>query len=341
MALLEREKVRPPGARKAAILMLALGPEDASELLAGLDPAEVEEISSEMTRLKEAPAELRTSVLNEFVSEVEATRYVPEPSLSYLRRLLERSLGREDARAALDRVEEALSRTPFRFLHEADPATIVNLLREEHPQTCALILCHLPPELAAKCLEGLPEEKRVEVVARAGRMQPTSHEAVRNVEKAVASRLKLASEARVEESGGPEAVARILNRAHRAVGSQVMDSLEEADSELAGRLKDMMFRFEDIIHADDRGIQNLTKEIPPEELALALKTASDELKQKFFRNMSERARIIVKEDMEYLGPVRLSDVEAAQARIVEIVRRFEEQGDLIILGRGAEDEIIV
>ncbi len=341
MAALEREKVRPTGARKVAMLMLALGPEDASLLLSGLDPEEVEEISSEMARLGEVPVELRTSIINEFVRELEATRFVPEPSVGYLRRLLERSLGEESARAALGRVEEALARTPFRFLHEADPATVVNLLREEHPQTCALILCHLPPELAANCIERLPQEMRVEVIARAARMQPTSREAVRNVEEAVASRLKQASEARVEEAGGAEAVARILNRARRAVERQVMESLEEADSELAGDLKDMMFRFEDITHVDDRGIMNLTKDIPPEELALALKTASEELKQKFFRNMSKRARIIVKENMEYLGPVRLSDVEAAQARIVEIVRRFEEQGDLIILGRGAEDEIIV
>ncbi len=323
------------------MLMLALGPEDASELLSGLDPKEVEEISAEMARLGEVPTELRSSILNEFVRELDAARYVPEPSVGYLRRLLERSLGQEEARAALNRVEEALSRTPFRFLHEADPTTIVNLLREEHPQTCALILCHLPADLAAKCIEGLPQNKQVEVITRAARMQPTTREAVRNVEEAVATRLRQASDARVEESGGAEAVARILNRAHRTVERQVMEGLEETDSELAGDLKDMMFRFEDIIHVDDRGIMNLTKDIPPEELALALKTASDEVKQKFFRNMSERARTIVKENMEYLGPVRLSDVEAAQARIVEIVRRFEEQGDLIILGRGAEDEIIV
>src|SRR5262249_54838736 len=237
--------------------------------------------------------------------------------------------------------EHQVHQQPFSFLQKTETENLLTFLHGEHPQTIALVLSHLPSSMASRILVGLPTERQVEVVTRIANMDQTSPDVIKEVERGLEKRLSGLVAERFERTGGVHAVADILNLAGRANEKAIMEGLAEQSPELVEEIRRLMFVFEDVIHVDDRGIQAVLKEVENDLLTLALKTASDELKDKIFRNMSERAAQLVREEMSFMGPVRVSDVEAAQQKIVDIVRRLEDSGEIVIAGKGGEKDLIV
>lgn len=329
------------GVAKAAVLLLAIGPDKASLVLKHLAPAQVEEVTRELAGLGRVPDRLQNEVVNEFYDISIATQYANEGNLAYAKELLLNSLEPGVAERVLGQIQTQVQKTPFSFLQRAESENLLTFIQDEHPQTIALILCHLSHHKASEILVGLPMQKQLEVIKRIANMEQTNPEVIREVEQGLESRLSSMLMQATEKAGGVPTVAEILNLADRATEKGIMEGLEADDPDLVEEIRRLMFVFEDIRLVNDKGIQAVLKEVENDELALALKTASDELKQKIFGNMSERAASLIKEDMEFMGPVRVSDVEQAQQRIVDIVRRLEEAGDVIIEGRGGESEMLV
>ena len=238
-------------------------------------------------------------------------------------------------------IQTQVQRTPFSFLQKAETDNLLTFIQDEHPQTIALIVSHLPHHKASGVLGGLPEERQTEVVRRVANMEQTNPEVIREVEQGLESRLSTMIMHSSEKVGGVYTVAEILNLCDRQTERSIMEGMESDHPDLAEEVRRLMFVFEDILMVDDKGIQSVLKEVDNDELCLALKTASEELQQKIFTNMSSRAAEVIQEDMEFMGPVRLSDVEAAQQRIVDIVRRLEDAGDIVITGRGGSQDVVV
>ena len=329
------------GVRKAAVLLLSLGQDDASELLKRLPAEAVEEVSREIASLGEVPAATRGNVFGEFYSLALANASLTEGGLEYAKVLLRKSLREDDAARIIKQVTQQVQTTPFSFLQKAESENLLTFIQDEHPQTIALILAHLPSQKASEILVGLPGQKQVEVVKRIANMEQTSPEVIREVERGLEHRLSDIVSQTFEKAGGVDTVAEILNLADRSTEKGIMEGLEAEDPDLVEQIRRLMFVFEDILLVNDKGIQSVLKEVENEELALALKTASQELKDKIFKNMSERAAQLIAEDMQYMGPVRVSDVESAQQKIVDVVRRLEDAGEIIIAGRGGEKEMVV
>lgn len=329
------------GITKAAILLLSLDAQTASDMLKNLPADSIEQVTRELASLGQVPTTLRNSVVEEFYQITIASQYAAEGGLEYAKVLLKQSLDSKTADKVLSQIQTQVQKTPFSFLQKAESENLLTFIQDEHPQTIALIVCHLPFHKASEIIVGLQPDKQVEVIKRIANMEQTNPEVIREVEKGLESRLANMLSQSTEKTGGIDAVAEILNLADRTTEKQIMEGLEAEDPELVEQIRRLMFVFEDIRMVDDRGIQGVLKEVDNDELALALKTASDELKQKIFNNMSERAAQLIKEDMEYMGPVRISDVESAQQRIVDIVRRLEDSGEIVIAGRGGDEELIV
>ncbi len=329
------------GVRKAAILLVSLEQDKAAEVLRRLPPEAVEEVSREIASLGEIPNAARRDVFSEFYSLALANSYISEGGLEYAKALLRKSLAEQDADRVIKQVTQQVQTTPFSFLQKAESENLLTFIQDEHPQTIALILAHLPAQKASEILVGLPSQKQVEVVKRVANMEQTNPEVIKEVERGLEHRLSDIVSQTFEKAGGVETVAEILNLADRSTEKGIMEGLEAEDPDLVEQIRRLMFVFEDILLVNDKGIQSVLKEVDNEELALALKTASEELKQKIFKNMSERAAQLIAEDMQYMGPVRVSDVEAAQQKIVDIVRRLEDSGEIIIAGRGGEKEMVV
>lgn len=329
------------GVTKAAILLLSVDPLVAAELLKQLEPDSLEEVARELAGLGRVPDPLRKAVIEEFYGLSLAAQYAQEGGLDYAKVLLMQSLEGKTAEKVLARIQTQVQKTPFSFLQRAESENLLAFIQDEHPQTIALILCHLPHYKGAEILVGLAVQKQVEVVKRIANMEQTNPEVIREVEKGLESRLASMLVQSMEKAGGVETVAEMLNLADRSSEKAIMEALETNDPDLVEQIRRLMFVFEDILLVNDKGIQSVLKEVDNDELALALKTASEELKQKIFQNMSERAAQLIKEDMEFMGPVRVSDVESSQQRVVDIVRRLEDAGEIIIAGRGAESELIV
>ncbi|HYE62879.1 MAG TPA: flagellar motor switch protein FliG [Phycisphaerales bacterium] len=329
------------GLTKAAILMLAIGPERASSVLKQLPPQGVEEVTRELASLGRVPQSLQAEVVEEFYNITVASQYANEGSLDYARQLLANSLDSKSAERMLGQIQTQVQKTPFSFLQRAESENLMTFIQDEHPQTIALIVCHLPHHKAAEILVGLPMQKQIEVIKRVANMEQTNPEVIREVEKGLESRLSSMLVQSMEKAGGVDTVAEILNLADRSTEKSIMEGLEAEDPDLVEQIRRLMFVFEDVLKVNDKGIQAVLKEVDNSELSLALKTASSELQTKIFKNMSERAAALIKEDMEYMGPVRVSDVETAQQRIVDIVRRLEESGDVVIEGRGGDAEQLV
>jgi len=329
------------GPRKAAVLLVALQQDTAAKILRGMDADRVEEITREIAAIDAIAPEVRDHVIREFYNLLMARQYVDAGGMSWARALLQKTLPPEEARRVMAIIEHQVHEQPFSFLQKTEKENLVTFLQEEHPQTIALVLSHLPPGMAMEILSGLPTERQIEVVARIANMDQTSPDVIKEVERGLEKRLAGLVSERFERVGGVQAVAEILNMAGRATEKAILEGLEEDNPQLVEEIRRLMFVFEDIIRVNDKGIQAVLKEIENEELALALKTASDELKKKIFSNMSERAAQLIQEEMEYMGPVRVSDVEAAQQKIVDVVRRLEDAGEVIIAGRGGEGELIV
>lgn len=329
------------GLNKAALLLVSVSQEVAAKVLSSLDKDSIEAVSTAIATLGEVSGDDRSRVVEEFYQMAKARQYLDQGGLEYARQLLEQSLSEEEADEILKAVEQSIRATPFSFLKKAESANLLTFIQEEHPQTIALVLAHLDPKQSAEVLAGLPANKQLDVVRRIAAMEHTNPDIVKEVEKGLESRLAAIVVQKYEKTGGVEAVAEMLNLADRATEKAILEALEEEDAELVESIRRLMFVFEDIILVNDKGIQQVLKEIDNEVLALALKTASEELKDKIFRNMSERAATLIKEDMEYMGPVRLSDVESAQQKVVDIVRKLEEAGEVIIQGRGGGGEVVV
>ena len=329
------------GLTKAAILLLSLDSIVAGKMLKQIPPELIEDVTRELATLGTVPVELRRAVINEFYHLTVGQRGLREGGLEFARALLLESMDPSAAERVLGKIQTHVQKTPFSFLQKAESDNLLTFIQDEHPQTIALILCHMAHYKAAEILGGLPTQKQVEVIKRIANMEQTNPEVVRDVEKGLESRLSNLLMQSSEKPGGVETVAEMLNLADRSAEKTIMEALEQDDPDLVEEIRRLMFVFEDVLLVNDKGIQAVLKEVDNDELALALKTASEELREKMFANMSERAVALIKEDMEYMGPVRVSDVEAAQQRIVDIVRRLEDAGEIIIAGRGGESDLIV
>jgi len=329
------------GLRKSAILVLTLEQAVASEILKHLDEVQIEEISREIAGLGPVTQGMRDEVVNEFYQLALARSYADEGGWDYAKNLLSKSLPGDMAKKIIDQVNQTIQSAPFAFLQKAESENLLTFIQDEHPQTIALILAHLKPAKASEILVGLAGQKQVEVVKRIANMEQTNPEVIKEVERGLEHRLSAMISQTFEKAGGVDTVAEMLNLADRSTEKSIMEGLEAEDPDLVEQIRRLMFVFEDIMMVNDKGIQSMLKEVDNDDLALALKTASQDLKDKIFKNMSERAAQLIKEDMEYMGPVRVSDVEAAQQKIVDVVRRLEESGEIIIGGRGGEKDLVV
>ncbi len=330
-----------PGVKKAAVLLLALDQEAATLVLSRLNPRAVEEVTRELASISQVPEKVRDAILGEFYELAVAQNWAREGGLDYARVLLMKSLDPKDAERILSQISQQVRRTPFAFLQKAESQNLLTFIQDEHPQTIALIVSHLAHHKASEILGGLPGPKQIEVVKRVANMEQTNPEVISEVEQGLEARLANMLSQNFEVIGGVATVAEMLNLVDRTTEKGIMEGLEAEDPDLVEEIRRLMFVFEDINLVDDKGIQAVLKEVENDELAIAMKTASDELKEKIFKNMSERAATMIKEDMEYMGTVRMSDVESAQQRIVDIVRRLEDAGEIIISGRGGAGEMVV
>lgn len=329
------------GVRKSAILLLSLPPEEGAAILKRLTPEMRDEVTREIASTGDVTLDQRKDVLGEYYQLALANNYISEGGLEYAKNLLNLALPPDEAAKAIKQVTQQVATTPFAFLQKAESENLLTFIQDEHPQTIALILAHLPAQKASEILVGLPSQKQIEVVKRVANMEQTNPEVIKEVELGLEHRLSDIVSQTFEKAGGVDTVAEILNLADRSTEKGIMEGLETEDPELVESIRRLMFVFEDILLVNDKGIQSVLKEVDNQELGLALKTASDELKQKIFKNMSERAAQMINEDMQFMGPVRVSDVEAAQQKIVDIVRRLEDSGEIIIAGRGGEKEMVV
>lgn len=329
-----------PGLRKAAILMVSVDKDAAAKIMRRLSRDQVEDLSREVAQLGEIDADMRQVVVEEFYNLALARTYVRDGGLAYASELLHKSLSSDEAQRIISQIERLIYERPFSFLHKAESENLLTFIQEEHPQTIALILSHLPSEKASELIVGLSPQRQVEVVKRISKMEQTSPEVIKEIERGLETRLSGIVSERMQKAGGVETVASILNFVDRQTEKGIFTALEEEDSELVENIRRLMFVFEDILSVNDRGVQAMLKEVESADLVLALRTASDELKSKILGNMSERAGTLIREEMEYMGPVRLSDVEAAQRRIVDIVRRLEDAGEIVIGGRGEKDLVV-
>ena len=314
--------------------------DQAAEVLKRLPAEGRAEVTREIASIREVPMAARRAVFTEYY-QMALESNLAAGGLDRVKNLLNKALSATDAAKAIKEVTQQVQTTPFSFLQKTDSENLLTFIQEEHPQTIALILTHLPPQKASELLGGLPPQKQVEVVKRIANMEQTNPEVIKEVERGLEHRLSDIVSQTFEKAGGVEAVAEILNLADRSTEKGIMEGLEAEDAELVEQIRRLMFVFEDILLVNDKGIQSVLKEVDNEELGLALKTASEELKQKIFKNMSERAAELIKEDMQFMGPVKVSDVESAQQKIVDIVRRLEDSGEIIIAGRGGEKEMVV
>ena len=329
------------GVQKAAILFITLGPEVSSGILKKLPEAEIQKITYEIANITSVTSEQREGILNEFLQINKAREYIIEGGMDYARELLSKALGPHRANEILEKVSEATQQyRPFSIARKADAHQLLNVITYEHPQTIALILCYLQPEKAAQVMAELPEETQSEVAYRIATMSTTSPMVIKEIEKVLESKLSSVVRTEMTTLGGVETLVDILNQVDRTTERNITESLEREDAELADRVKSSMFVFEDIITLDDVAIQRILREVEAKELALALKGCSEEVAEVIYKNQSKRAAASLKEYMEFLGPVRLMDVEKAQQGIVAIIRRLDEAGEIII-SRGGEDAIIV
>jgi flagellar motor switch protein FliG len=321
--------------------MVSLGTEASAKIMKQLEPEMLEELAFEVASLGSIPPELKRDVLDEFSQMLQAKDYISFGGVDYAREALTKAVGPDKATEILARLESVIKETPFEFVRKVDPAQILNFLQDEHPQTIALVLAHLTSTTAATVLAALPEDLQEEVIYRVSNMEQTAPDIIRDVEVVLERKLAAVVRPEMTKVGGVKAVAELLNRVDRSTEKNIFSKLTERDPDLANEVRALMFVFDDIVMVTDAGIQRTLKEIDNKDLSLALKAANEDVKNKVFSNMSSRAAEMISEDMEYMGPVRLRDVEASQTRIVEVIRRLEEAGEIMILGRGDEDQLVV
>jgi flagellar motor switch protein FliG len=322
----------------AAILLMTLPEEEASSLMSKLDPKQVEQVSIEIARTRTFAVDEQERIIKDF-TEANPTLGWRGGGLELAKTLIQKALG-PNAAAALNNIRQSIEATPFGFLRHVDSQNLLTYLNDEHPQTIALIMSHLPSNIAAEILAGLPESRRLAVVRRVATMGRTNPEIIREVEKGLERRMSSVMSQSFERAGGVEAVAEMLNVADRATERAIMDSLGQEDPELVDEIRRLMFVFEDVARFSDKDIQTVLKNVETSQWALALKGASDALKEKILKNMSERASEMLREEMEYLGPAKRSAVEGKQQEIVDVIRGLEDRGEIDINAINEQEELV-
>lgn len=325
--------------RKAAILLMSLPSEQAAQLLSKLEPKLVEAVSIEIAKTRGISGDEQTQVIQEFAGANPHAMMGSVGGLEVARKLVEQALGK-NANTTLDNVRQSIEALPFGFLQKVDSQNLLTFIIDEHPQTIALVLCHLPPSQGAEVLSGLPTERQLSVIRRVATMGQTSPEIIHEVEKGLENRMAAVMSQSFENAGGVGSVAEILNVTDRATERSLLENLAQEDPDLVEEIRRLMFVFEDISKLTDRDIQTLLKNVESSQWATALKGSSEELKTKVLNNMSKRAADLLREEMDYLGPVRLSDVEQTQQQIVDVVRRLEDAGELNTHAEEEEEQFI-
>jgi flagellar motor switch protein FliG len=338
--MVRKDQKELTGKQKAAILLISLGPDVSASVYKHLSEEEIEKLTLEISGVKKVDSHAKEEILEEFHNIALAQDYITQGGIGYAKTVLEKALGADQAAVIINRLTSSLQVRPFDFARKADAGQILNFIQNEHPQTIALILSYLDSAQAGQILSELPQEVQADIARRIAVMDSTSPEIINEVEQILERKLSATVTQDYTQTGGIEAVVDVLNGVDRATERTILDALEIQDPELAEEIKKRMFVFEDIVTLDNRAIQRVIRDCENEDLMLALKVSSDEVKEIVFKNMSKRMVETFKDEMEYMGPVRLRDVEEAQSRIVAIIRRLEEAGEIVV-ARGGGDDIIV
>ena len=328
------------GIQKAAILLITLGPEKAAVVFKHLKEDEIEQLTLEIANTRSVSPAMKDAVLDEFYEICLAQQYIAEGGIGYAKDLLQKALGENKAQEVLGKLTASLQVRPFEFIRKTEASQILNFIQDEHPQTIALILSYLSPQQAASIISSLTPDKQTDVAKRIAMMDRTSPDVIKEVENILEQKLASLVSQDYTIVGGVDSVVEVLNTVDRGTEKHIMENLEIEEPELADEIRKKMFVFEDILMLDDRSIQRVLREVENSELAVALKNANEEVQNVIFNNMSTRLVDMIKEDMEYMGPVRLKDVEEAQQKIVNIIRKLEDSAEIVI-SRGGGDEIIV
>ncbi|MBP5305875.1 MAG: flagellar motor switch protein FliG [Lachnospiraceae bacterium] len=328
------------GVEKASILLIALGPEKSSQIFKHLKDEEIEQLTLEIANTRSVSPEIKDEVLDEFYDICLAQQYISEGGINYAKDLLEKALGPERAQGVIGKLTASLQVRPFEFVRKTDAGQLLNFIQDEHPQTIALILSYLPPAQSAAVISSLPPDKQSDVAKRIAQMDRTSPDVIKEVENVLEKKLNSLVNQDYTIVGGVDAIVEILNTVDRGTEKHIMENLEIEEPELADEIRRKMFVFEDILSLDDKSIQRVLREVDNNDLAVALKSANEDVQTAIFNNLSKRLATMIREDMEFMGPVRLKDVEEAQQKIVNIIRKLEDSAEIII-SRGGGDEIVV
>lgn len=334
------KKSRLSGKNKAAILLIAIGPDRSANLFSHMSSDEIEELTLAIAGLQRVQPEERDAILEEFYQICVAQEFISEGGINYAKDVLEKAMGSQKALEIINKLTSSLQVKPFDFVRKTDASQLLSFVQNEHSQTLALILSYLNPTQAAQVLSSLPQNKQADVAKRIATMGSTSPEVIKEIEKVLEKKLSSLVTQDYSLTGGIQSIVDILNSVDRGTEKHILESLEIQDAELVDEIRKKMFVFEDIVHLDGVGVQRFLREVDNAELAIALKTATEEVKEMIFANMSSRMREMLKEDMDFMGPVRLRDVEEAQQKIVNVIRKLEEANEIVI-ARGGGDELIV
>ena len=328
------------GIQKAAILLIALGPEKSANIFKHLKEDEIEELTLEIANTRSVSPQTKEAVLEEFYQVCLAQQYIAEGGIGYAKELLDKALGEEQAQIVITKLTASLQVRPFEFVRKTDPSQVLNFIQEEHPQTIAMILSYLSAGQAAMILGSLPPEKQADVAKRIALMDRTSPDVIKEVESVLERKLASLANQDYTIVGGVDAIVNILNTVDRGTEKHIMESLEIEEPELADEIRKKMFVFEDILLLDDRAIQRVLREVDNNDLEIALKGSNEEGESVVLKNLSKRLAAMIEEDIEFMGPVRMKDVEEAQQKIVAIIRKLEDSAEIVI-SRGGGDEVIV
>lgn len=328
------------GKQKTANFLVFMGPEKSAQLFKHMTEDEIEQLTLEIANLRKVSTDKMDEIFREFFELCLTNQFISQGGIEYAKEVLEKAYGSEKTLEIIGRISASLQVRPFDFIRKTEPGQLLNFIQGEHPQTIALILAYLEPEKSSAILSALPPERQSDVAKRIAIMDTTSPEVIKEVERVLERKLSSIAPTEMSVAGGVKSVVEIINRVDRATEKTIMESLEVQDPELAEEIRKLMFVFEDIVMIDDRSVQRVLREVESQDLGLALKGASNEVTQKIFNNMSTRASEMLKEEIQFMGPVRLRDVEDAQQRIVNIIRRLEDAGEIVV-ARGGGDEVIV
>ena len=328
------------GVTKAAILLISLGPEKSSKVFKHLKEEEIEQLTLEIANTRSVSPQTKEDVMQEFYQVCLAQQYIAEGGIGYAKELLEKALGEDKAKDVISKLTASLQVRPFEFIRKTDPSQLLNFIQDEHPQTIALILSYLPSQQASMIVSALPLEKQADVAKRIAKMDRTSPDVIKEVERVLERKLSSLVNQDYTIVGGVDAIVDILNSVDRGTEKHIMENLEIEEPELADEIRRKMFVFEDILALDDKTIQRVLRDVDNNDLGIALKGSTEEVQNVIFNNLSKRLAAMIREDMDFMGPVRMKDVEEAQQKIVNIIRKLEDTGEIII-ARGGGDEIVV